>query len=145
MVSNRVKDVVATTANFSAGDSRRFFWFAAVKQRMILRMLSTTSTPQSPSAEDFAQDVLDYCQRYGVLPSLMAAAGLASEVFLSARDIAVRTQADPETEQTRIVVDVAVVGEADEILRQKAEYTRRWVELATPEVRDRIRVLYHFT
>ena len=32
----------------------------------------------------------------------------------------------------------------DEVLQQKMEYTKRWVQLASAEVRDRIRVLYHF-
>ena len=90
------------------------------------------------------EQVLAYCATYQITRQFQAAVELASEVYKQAKHLSARMQADPETDQDRVVIDVAVAAPPDEVLRQKKEYTQRWVQIASPEVRDRIRVLYHF-
>lgn len=95
-------------------------------------------------SEEVRDRVTGYCADHRITRELHAAVELAFDVYGQIKQITARLQADPETDERRVVIDVAVTGDVDQVLQRKKEYTRRWVQLASPDARDRIRVLYHF-
>jgi hypothetical protein len=92
---------------------------------------------------DIPKHVLGHCITVGIVVELRAAILLAFQVYKSVQKVIARIQADPDTEEERVIVDIAVVGELTDVLQQKKDYTKRWLQITSPDVRERIRVLYH--
>src|SRR5687768_10434492 len=86
-------------------------------------------------------DVAAFCAREGLLEHLRRALALADSC-LGPSALAVELEADPETDEEAVVITAVVSMPADEVLRRKREYTRRWIESAPPAARERIRLLF---
>lgn len=94
------------------------------------------------AAHDLPQAVLQFCAANGLLPHVRTAMRLAEEAFAPIDRLQVSLEADPETDQQVVVIDVSLVNRVGLAREQKKNYTRRWVESAPPEARERIRLLY---
>jgi hypothetical protein len=85
--------------------------------------------------------VVAFCTREGLLEHLRRALALA-ESRLRPSALVVELEADPETDEEAVVITAVMSTSADEVLRRKQEYTRRWVESTPPAARERIRLLF---
>jgi hypothetical protein len=89
-------------------------------------------------------DVLEFASQRQLLPHLERALRLAESTFLTIRQLSMGVEADPDSDEQYIVIDVTMDLEADEVLRRDDAYTRAWVASTPPDVRSHIRLLYHF-
>ena len=96
-----------------------------------------------PIALDFSlsPDVEAFCIREGLLEHLRRALALADSCMRPSA-LSVELEADPETDEEAIVITAVVSLPADEVVRRTQAYTRRWIESAPPDARDRIRLLF---
>jgi cellulase/cellobiase CelA1 len=85
--------------------------------------------------------VAEFCARQGLLEHLRRAMALADSCF-GPSVLTVEVEADPETDEQVLVITARLPLAADEVLRRKREYTRRWIESAPPAAREKIRLLY---
>jgi hypothetical protein len=85
--------------------------------------------------------VTAFCAREGLLEQLRLALALA-DFCLGPSALVVEVEADPETDEEALVITAVMSMPAEEVLRRKREYTRRWVESAPPATRERIRLLF---
>ncbi|HXE51613.1 MAG TPA: hypothetical protein VN541_01285 [Tepidisphaeraceae bacterium] len=97
--------------------------------------------PPIASPIQLPPEVLRFCEAHHILPQLETAMRIASEVFTLVRRLDVALEEDPETGEEAVVIDVTLAATVDQSLAQKNTYTRRWVESATPDLRERIRLL----
>ena len=74
---------------------------------------------------------------------LASAIELAQESFTPIQHIGAELEIDPDTNEKRVVIEIAVNASVDEALAMKKNFTHRWIEAAPPEVRERIRFLYN--
>jgi hypothetical protein len=91
-------------------------------------------------------EVYDFCTKNNVGRYLGLAVELARATFSSITKLETRLQEDPEADHIsqRIVIDVTVSQDTAKTLAEKRAFTRQWVELAPADVREKIRLLYHF-
>ncbi len=82
-----------------------------------------------------------YCDRYQLAASLFEALRLVGEEFPTASGVRVGVEADPETDEEAVVIDVAADLSPDEAEARKLEYTRRWVAAVRPDVIGKIRLV----
>lgn len=97
--------------------------------------------PPIISPIQLSPEVLRFCEAHHIRPQLETAVRIASEVFTLAGPLDVCLEEDPETGEETVVIDVTTSATADQALVQKSTYTRRWVESAPPDLRERIRLL----
>jgi len=86
--------------------------------------------------------VHQFCASHGLLPHLMTALRLVEKTFSPIHCLQVSVEVDPETDEEAIVIDLALESRVSQARDQKRVYTRRWVESAPPEARERIRLFY---
>ena len=82
-----------------------------------------------------------YCSKHQLTKSLLEALRLVGDVFPTAHGVRVGLEADPETDEEAVVIDVAADLTPDEAVARKQEYTRRRVAAVPPEVIGKIRLL----
>lgn len=97
--------------------------------------------PPIVSPVQLSPEVLHFCEAHHILPQLETAMRIAGESFTAARALEISIEEDPETGEAAVVIDVTVSATVDEALAQKSIYTRRWVESAAADARERIRLL----
>lgn len=93
--------------------------------------------------EKISRDVHAFCAEHGIEEFLRQAIAVARHSFRPIRKIETRLQADPDADETRVVVDVTVESDIPSALAMKRTYTQQWVKLAPPRVRNLIRLLYN--
>ena len=89
-------------------------------------------------------DVLEFASRQQLVPHLERALRLAESTFAAIRQFGIVVEEDPDSDERYIVIDVTVDLDADEVLRRDEAYARAWVASTPPDVRSRVRLLYHF-
>jgi hypothetical protein len=104
--------------------------------RQVKSMSSTTTFPIT-----LPVDVLMYCESHQLTSHLESAIRIAEQAFAPVLGWQISLEADPEIDETYVVIDIAVSATVDEVLQRRREYTRRWVSTATPAATWRIRVL----
>jgi len=90
-------------------------------------------------------DVLDLCERHGTLADLQTAIRVAFEHFKSIRNVEIRVQLDPDSDEQRVIVDLTLDGEIEEVLSSRHAYHRSWAQTVPPSQQDTVRLLYAFT
>ena len=90
-------------------------------------------------------DVVQFCEREGVLEYLLLADRLIARLFPDARKVDVRFEVDPETGEESAVIDMLISGEIDEILARSSKYTASWVQRVPWPERGKIHLLYAIT
>ena len=88
-------------------------------------------------------DVARVCADHDLLPALRTSVRLLHEAFRSVHDLSAEVDVDPDTDERRIVIDAVVDGPIEELLSRYFDYTRDWVRLVPPELREWIRLAYH--
>ena len=73
-------------------------------------------------------DVVQFCEREGILNYLLVADELVAECFPDASDLRVEMQEDPETGEKAAVLRLTVAGSTDELLDRADKYTTGWVK-----------------
>jgi hypothetical protein len=89
-------------------------------------------------------DVLDLCARRGNLAHLRTAIRLAFEHFRSIRNVEIRVQLDPDSDEQRVIVDLTLDGEIEEVVASQHAYHRAWAQAVPPSQQDAVRLLYAF-
>ncbi len=89
----------------------------------------------------YSEPVQWYCDKHRLLPYLRTAVRLAEIHFAPARDLGVSVDIDPETEEEKLVIDVSVATDIDDVLRRKRAYTRDWISSAPLEAGEKICLL----
>lgn len=87
--------------------------------------------------------VVDFCDMHNLKNGLRDAILLARRSFRAIKKLEARLQPDPDSNETRVVIDVTLNCTIPMALKMKRDYTRQWVKLAPPSVRDSIRLLYN--
>ena len=93
------------------------------------------------SERPIPHSVTAYCEIHNLLAYLKVAISLAEATFDPVYNLRIGVEADPETDEEAVIIDVSVTLGVDEAVSRKGEYTRRWVESVPPEVIGRIRLL----
>lgn len=96
-----------------------------------------------PADADLPSVVVHHCQTRGLLPQLHAAISLAKKIYKPASTISGRIQIDPDTDEQRIILDVPVDGDLDDVLAREDEFGKQWAR-TSPVDDQQIRVLYYF-
>ena len=91
------------------------------------------------------EDVSRYCAAHQLTPYLETALRLAEEAFAPVQRLQITLEADPETGEEYLVIEVAMGDRGDRVLEQKKRYTRAWVQAAPPDIRRHIRLAYDLT
>jgi hypothetical protein len=86
-------------------------------------------------------EVVEFCSDNGLTSDLQLAIALAREVFAPVRSLTVQLEADPEVDESYVVVDVARTLPVRDALARRQEYSTRWTQAASPEAQFRIRML----
>jgi hypothetical protein len=100
-------------------------------------MTETTTLPIA-----FPEDVLRYCESWGLVADLHTAFRIAEQAYAPAKGWEIAIEPDPEIEDEYVVIDVAIIGDLEEILRKQNAFSRRWSREASSEGTWRIRVLW---
>jgi hypothetical protein len=100
-------------------------------------MTETTTLPIA-----IPDDVLKYCESWGLVPDLYAAFRIAEEAYAPAKGWKIAMEPDPEIEDEYVVIDVVTSGNLDEVLQKQDTFMHRWSRAANPEATWRIRVLW---
>ena len=82
-----------------------------------------------------------YCDSHKLTFSLHEALRLVGGVFPDSSCVRVGVEADPESDEDAIVIDVAADLTPDQAVARKREYTRRWVAAVPPEAIGKIRLV----
>jgi len=85
--------------------------------------------------------VVRYCDKYQLADRVHEALRLVDEVFPTAHGVRVSLEADPETDEEAVVIDVAADLTTADALVRKREYSQRWVASVPPDVIGKIRLL----
>lgn len=88
------------------------------------------------------EDVSRFCAAHDLLPDLHLALRLAEEAFAPVHRWHVGLEADPETNEEAVIIDVTIFTTVDDALKRKRDYALRWIRSATPEAQWRIRLLF---
>lgn len=83
-----------------------------------------------------------FCAKHELTAPLESAIRLAETVFAPVNQLRVDVETDPETDDSTVVIGVTVVMGVEEAVRRKREFTRRWVEISSPAMRERVRLVY---
>ena len=94
--------------------------------------------------ETIPDEVLELCARRGNLAHLRTAIRLALEHFKSIRNVEIRVQLDPESDEQRVIVDLTLNGEIEEALESQHAFHRAWAQTVPLSRLDTVRVLYAF-
>jgi hypothetical protein len=96
-----------------------------------------------PSAAElaFPPDVRRFCEDRGSLEYLRLALRLAAQTFQLHSDPLVTLEADPETDEEAVIIDVWSPMSCDEAVARKLQYTRQWVQSIPPDVIGTIRLI----
>lgn len=89
------------------------------------------------------EQVLAFAIRHRLQRHLEEALRLAESVFRPVRELNAELEVDPETNEERIVIDVVVELDVDDVLRRNERYNREWIASAPPEAREKVRLLYN--
>jgi hypothetical protein len=88
--------------------------------------------------------VLDFCAQQGSIAYLQQAVSLALEHFKTVRKVETRLQQDPDVDVQRVIIDLTVEGEIDEVLASKEAFDEAWGDVAPTSQQDAIRLLFDF-
>ena len=101
-------------------------------------MTETTTLPIA-----IPQEVLRYCESWGLMADLHTGFRIAEEAYSPASNWKIAIEPDPEIDDEYVVIDVTIVGELEEILRKQNAFSRRWSCEASVEGMWRIRVQWN--
>ena len=87
------------------------------------------------------QEVIDFCTQRGLSADLQLAISFAHEFFDPIRKLSVALEIDPETGDYYVVVNVCRSLPVNEALSRRRVYTTRWVQSASPEAIEKIRMV----
>ena len=79
---------------------------------------------------DLSGPVYQYSLRHHLLPHLQTALGLAESHFSPIQNLDVSVDTDPETDEEKLVIDITLAMEIDDVLGRKQAYTRDWINAA---------------
>jgi hypothetical protein len=109
---------------------------------------SAASAAESPSSEVFPnvpQEVVELCigNRRAVLPLVVQAMRLAARLFAPAKNVSAEVDVDPDSDERRVVVNVTADLPPTAMLDRYRAYTREWVMIGTPALREWVRLSFH--
>lgn len=106
---------------------------------------SSSRPPQSPARSVLITDeVLAFCSQRKIFPHFKQALQLAQQSFSDLRNITVKTENDPESDDEWLLIVVQVHGEISNVLEMYDAYTRGLVRAVPWPARDNIRLIYDF-
>ena len=106
---------------------------------------SSNRPTHSPARSVLITDeVLTFCSQQKIFNHFQHALQLAQQSFLGLKNITVKTENDPESDDEWILIVVQVHGEIGKILEMYDAYTRGLVRAVPWPARDRIRLIYDF-
>jgi len=86
--------------------------------------------------------VQGFCQTHGITPHLAELLHAVSDSFDLSAPPQLSLGTDPETDEQWLEIGVSVRGEPDAILGALDHFMDRWLAIAPPGVRDRVRLVY---
>ena len=89
------------------------------------------------------QDVTQFCATHDTTADLQLAIHLADEIFAPVERWQFAVEADPETGEESVVIDIWVPQSLEEALSRDGDLTRRWVTSASPIGKGSIVILWH--
>lgn len=88
------------------------------------------------------QGVEDFCLRHRLFDALSIALYMVKRYFPTAHEARLQVEEDPETEEAKLVLDITIQGEIDEVLASYDAYTSQWVTTVPWPQRDHFRLSY---
>ena len=90
-------------------------------------------------------DVLQFCERQGILEYLRLADELIARHFPDASALDVEMHEDPETGDEAVLLRLLVSGNLDDLLQRSQRYTNDWVAQVPWPQREKISITYDIT
>ncbi len=87
-------------------------------------------------------EVLRFCSRWQIFTDFQRALRLAQQSFADLKNLDVKVEGDPESEDEWVVVSVQVHGEISNVLDMYDTYAKGLVRVVPWPARDRIRLIY---
>ncbi|MBM3224892.1 MAG: hypothetical protein FJZ47_13965 [Candidatus Tectomicrobia bacterium] len=86
--------------------------------------------------------VADFCTQHGLFESLATTIHLVQHCFHKVQEAHVQLEQDPELGEEKLIVDLTLHGDIDEVLASYDQYTRQWVDAVPWPTRDYFRLSY---
>jgi hypothetical protein len=91
---------------------------------------------------DNPNQVRQYCTEQEILSEIVIAVRMAERIFPAESLFSLNLDEDPEINQKKLVVNVAVPGTVNDVLNCYDRFTREWVSSASWPKRSHIRLSY---